>query len=140
MGQVPEATDKSWQGTRRMAKRRKRSRRIKHPWSGFAAAAGLWLFGVMFFVGPAYLGLDGTIRVVLFAIGTVWLALSMTFAAIELSDLLDNEGLKSWGVSLLFWIPALFLHLFVTHFSLNTILDAILRVLVLLFGQVSKDL
>lgn len=120
-----------------MAKRKKRSRRERHPWSGFAYAATFWFWGVILFYSPTYLSIEGVAQIALFVLGGILLAFSFASAALELSKLLENEGLRSWGIALLFGVLGGLLHLSLAHFSPPGAVDVTLRAIVLILMALS---
>lgn len=79
--------------------------------------ATIWCFyGFFTLFLPHYLKCVGCWRTLFFALGTLFLILSIVLAVMELSNLWKNEGWDFIGLSLMLLIPAIVLHFTVTSF------------------------
>lgn len=80
-------------------------------WSGFFIAACFLVLGVILFYTPSYIGINGWIEKAINFFG--WLAIIISFgcAFIELSNIFKNDGFSYIGVSFVFFVPAILLHI-----------------------------
>ena len=78
------------------------------PTLGLAVVADLWLWGGLTILAPTYLAIRGW-DLAFNVVGLGMLVISFSGALLELSKLWQSEGLKYWGVSLVFLFPALIL-------------------------------
>jgi len=90
------------------------------------------LWGALLLYAPVYLGIIG-----------IWRApFNILFggAVIELGKLRKNEGVKYWGISLVFLLPALLLHLGVTFAYLVSPWDTVAKIAVLILMAIGGPL
>lgn len=108
---------------------RTKEKRAQPPLGGVAVAGMFWLWGVLAFYTPAYLGIGG--RGFAIALGTAFIAIGFAGAFTELSKLQKNEAWGYWGASLVFLVPAAVLHTVVSYQSLNSTAEIVARTSVL---------
>jgi hypothetical protein len=102
------------------------------PLERMSAWATIWLWGALLLYAPIYLNIIGTWRAPFNILGLVAIIISFGGAVIELGKLRKNDGFKYWGVSLVFLLPALLLHLGVAFAYLVSPWDTVAKIAVLI--------
>ena len=88
-----------------------KEKKVDPIWSGFFIAAWFLVLGAILFYTPLYIGITGWIEKVINFFG--WGAITISFAGafIELSNIFKNDGFSYIGASLVFFVPAMVLHI-----------------------------
>lgn len=107
-------------------------------WSGFFIAAWFLFVGAILFYTPVYIGIHGCEEKIINFFG--WLAIVISFggAFIELSNIFKNDGFSFLGVSLVFFVPAILLHILQSKYLSNKsgiIISKIIVILLLIIGS-----
>ncbi len=102
-------------------------------WSGFFIAAWFLVVGITLFYTPIYIGLNGLVGNIINFLGWIAIIISLVGSFVELSNIFKNDGLSNLGVSLVFLIPAVLLHIFQEKSLSNHIGIIILKTIVICF-------
>jgi len=106
----------------------------KPPLLGLSIVAMFLIWGGLAFYIPVYLGINT--HIIFFnIIGFICLTISLAGSLIEISNIWKNEAYSYWGVSLVFILPAILLHLSVYYYEINEFWSIFIKVavIVLLF-------
>jgi len=122
-----------------MAKHQSNEQKKRPKWSGFFIAAWFWVFSIAMFYSPTYFKTTSAGIYYFFSVlGWLALTISIVGAFVEVSRIIKNEGFSYWGVSLVFLVPSLGLHLFQFKYLTNNLWIIITKATVLilfLFGS-----
>lgn len=116
-------------------------KRVNPPFFGFAVAATLWFWGILFFYTPGYLNIVGGWRIPFIIVGWAFVVLALLGTLVELGNLWKNKGLKYWGAGSVLLIPALILYVSLIYSpSSYSVVVTILKVFVLLLTAIGSML
>jgi hypothetical protein len=85
--------------------------RINPKWSGFFIAAWFLGVGAILFYTPCYIGISGWLEKLIDCFGWISIIISFVGISIELSNIFKSDGLSYLGVSSIFLIPAILIHI-----------------------------
>jgi hypothetical protein len=86
-------------------------------YTGFATAAAFSLLAILLWLAPSYIGFSGWLQWICYVVGALSVSISFFGALSELADLLKIEALTTFGVGLIFLVPATLLHLVAVYAS-----------------------
>ena len=111
--------------------------RIVSPYENFGVFASFWLWGLLLFVAPNYLSIIGGWKIVFIVLGFIAIIISFTGMCFEFAKLFQNKGLEYLATFVLFALPALIIHLALTHNYLKKpVISIIAKIAVLLLVSV----
>jgi hypothetical protein len=110
------------------------------PLERMSAWAMMWLWGALLLYTPIYLNVTGTWQAPFNVLGLIAIIISFGGAVIELGKLRKNDGFKYWGVSLVFLLPALLLHLGVAFRYIVPPWDTVAKIAVLILIAIGGPL
>lgn len=107
----------------------KKDKREKPPLIGLSIVAMFLIWGGIAFYIPVYFGINNAI--IFTIIGFICLTISLGGSLIEISNIWKNEAYSYWGVSLVFLLPAILLHLSIYYYEIIGFWSVIIKVAVI---------
>lgn len=120
-------------GGRKMANKNNKNKKVKKenpPFLGLAIAVMFWMWGILLFYIPTYLNLSDNL--IFNILGFLSMTISFAGAFVEMSNLRKNEAYSYWGVSLVFLIPAILLHLAIDYYDISNPLSTVIKIILLI--------
>lgn len=111
-------------------KKGKKNKSEKPPLIGLSVVATFLIWGGIAFYIPAYVDINNTI--IFNIIGFTFLTISLGGSLIEISNIWKNEAYSYWGVSLVFLLPAILLHLSINYYEIIGFWSGVIKIAVII--------
>lgn len=102
-------------------------------WSGFFTATLFLIVGIILFYTPIYIGINGWIEKIINSFGWISIIISFGGSFIELSRIFKNDGFSYLGISFIFFIPGILIHVLQSKSLFKQIWIIISKIIVIIF-------